>query len=259
MVVHPHDAASALPPRRRSTVRRVLLAGAIGAVLLAPAPANAQDPGDTAQQAVSVAPTRSKEAPASEAARTVRRFLDGRFMIGVSGSHVLTPDSDLGQKWSISPVFRPTPRRYGWAPAVGLNWYSGDIKVEIDGHQTIVGHLRLRPVMAGIGYSIGRGPTRTTLSLVGGYAFNSASAEPALPAGTMASVSITNAWVVRPAVNFTYAVTRRLAIISSVGYVYMNPTVSVAVSTGGQRAFQPPGDYRCDYINFTLGTAFSIF
>jgi hypothetical protein len=218
-------------------------AAVIACVSFTPAAALAQAPDATPQ-----------EPPASR-----QPFLDGRFLIGLSVSHVLTPDSDLGQRWSLSPVIRKTPRRYGWSPIIGLNWYTGDIAVPIGGQQTVVGRIRLRPVMAGIGYSIGRGPTRTTLGVAGGYAFNSAAVAQDLPAGTTAAISVTNAWVVRPSVTLTYAVTRRLAVLTSVGYVYMKPTIRVTLNTNGQQAFHVLGDYRSDYINFEVGTAFSIF
>lgn len=180
-------------------------------------------------------------------------------MVGVSVSHVLTPDSDLGQKWSVSPVFRNTPRRNGWTPAIGLNWYTGDIAVPVDGRRTTIGEIRLRPVMAGIGYSMGRGRARTTIGVVAGYAFNSSVVSRELPAGTTASISVTDAWVVRPSVALTYALTRRLAIISSVGYVYMDPTVRATLDEHGIRKSVGLGSYRADYVNFKVGTAFSFF
>jgi hypothetical protein len=180
-------------------------------------------------------------------------------MLGVWGNFVIAPDADLHKRWSISPVIRLTPHKYGWGPVVGLNWYSGEIEVALDGGETLVGRLRLRPVMAGIGYATGRGKMRTTVNLMTGYAFNSASAEPNLPAARTATVSVSNAWVIRPSVGFTYALTRRLAIVSSLGYIYMNPTVKVTVSAGGQPVYQGPGDYRADHLNFTIGTAFSFF
>ena len=64
--------------------------------------------------------------------------------------------------------------------------------------------------MGGIWYTIGEGPLRTSFSLVGGYAFTSAKVTAALPSGTAASIDITDAWVVRPNVGFTYTLTRRL-------------------------------------------------
>ncbi len=221
--------------------------------LFAPAVTTAQTPPAAA------APAPAQSPAADDRTAATRPFLDGRFMVGVSGSHVLTPDSDLGQRWSLSPVFRNTPRRYGWSPVVGLNWYTGDIAVPVNGQQTVVGKVRFRPVMVGIGYSIGRGPTRTTVGVVGGYAFNSAAVTRDLPAGTTATISVTNAWVVRPSVTLTYALTRRLAVISSVGYIYMDPTIRVAVGSGGQQVSRVLGSYRSDYIHFTLGTAFSVF
>jgi hypothetical protein len=233
----------------------------LACVLSSAAVARAQAPPAAAppEQTVPAPPAPGQSPPAHDQKAAPRPFLDGRFMLGVSGSHVLTPDSDLGQRWSLSPVIRNTPRRYGWSPVVGLNWYTGNITVPVNGQQTVVGEIKLRPVMAGIGYSIGRGPTRTTIGLVAGYAFNSATVARDLPAGTTAAISVTNAWVVRPSVTVTYALTRRLAVVSSIGYVYMDPTIRVAVGSDGQQVSRVLGSYRSDYINFTLGTAFSVF
>ena len=65
--------------------------------------------------------------------------------------------------------------------------------------------------------------------------------------------------MVRPNVGFTYALTRRLAIIGSVGYVYTNPTITVTVNQQDQAPSRFSGTFRSDYISLTVGTAVSIF
>jgi hypothetical protein len=188
-----------------------------------------------------------------------RPFLKGRFLVGVNLTHGLTPDKDLGSRWSISPFFRNTPRRVGWGPSFGLNWFTGDLAVSIDGTRTTIGEVKVRPVMAGVGYTIGGGRTRTTVSLVGGYAFSDATVTAALPAGTTASIAIDDSWVVRPNIGVTFALTRRLALVGSIGYIYTNPTVTVNVTQPGRAATNVSGTYRSDYVNITVGTAVSIF
>jgi hypothetical protein len=189
----------------------------------------------------------------------LRPFLKGRVLVGANLTHSLTPDEDLDSHWSVSPVIRNTPRRLGWGPSFGLSGYKGNIVAPVNGQKTTIGEIRIRPLMGGISYSIGNGPLRTSFSLVGGYAFTSAKVTTALPSGTSASIDITDAWVVRPNVGLTYALTRRLAIIGSVGYVYTSPTITITVNQPDQAPRRFSGTFRSDYVSITVGTAVSIF
>lgn len=187
------------------------------------------------------------------------RFMKGRFLVGLTTGRAMTPEVDLGSAWKFAPFVRNTPRRTGWGPSFGLNWFTGDIRVPIDGQNTTIGEVKMRPVMAGISYAILRGRAMTNLSMVGGYAFNDARITQALPAGTTASIRIGDAWVVRPNVGLTYALTQRFALVGSVGYVFSKPTITIDVDQAGQPRQTFSGTYRSDYVNATVGLAFSIF
>lgn len=190
---------------------------------------------------------------------TASFFLKGRFLVGVSSSHALTPDDALGSEWNVSPLIRNTPRRLGWGPSVGLNWFHGHITVPVNGQPTKIGEVKVRPVMGGLGYSVGGGRLLTTFGVVGGYAFTTAKVTAVLPAGTTASIDIDDAWVVRPNVGVTYALTRRLALMGSVGYVYTNPSITIDVAEQGQPPRRVSGSFRSDYVNVAVGAAVSIF
>ena len=236
--------------------------GALAAVLLmlVPAAVGAQDLPSTPLSWLATLPVPVPSPAAIPSGETGRRpFLKGRFLIGANLTHSLTPDEDLGSHWSVSPVIRNTPRRLGWGPSFGLSGYTGDIVAPVNGQKTTIGEIRIRPLMGGISYSIGGGPLRTSFSLVGGYAFASATITTALPPGTAASIDITDAWVVRPNVGLTYALTRRLAIIGSVGYVYTNPTITITINQQDQGPRRLSGTFRSDYVSITVGTAVSIF
>ncbi|MCX6552675.1 MAG: hypothetical protein NTY02_17010 [Acidobacteria bacterium] len=197
--------------------------------------------------------------PAGVPVETSQRFLEGRFLIGFNTGRAATPDSDLGSQFKFSPFIRNTPHRTGWGPAFGLSWYTGDIRVPIDGQSTKIGEVKVRPVMAGVSYAIRRGRTMTSFSLVGGYAFNRARITSELPDGTTTTIRMNSAWVTRPNVGVTWALTRRLAVVGSVGYVYTRPTITVEVAQVGQPLRVESGRYRSDYVNMTVGAAFSIF
>ena len=229
-------------------------------LMLVPAAVRAQDLPSKPLSWLATLPVPSPSPVVSPSGEVGQRpFLKGRFLVGVNVTHGLTPEDDVGSRWSISPFFRNTPRRVGWGPSFGLNWFTGDIAVSIDGRKTTVGEVKVRPVMAGVGYTIGSGRARTTVSLVGGYAFADATVTAALPAGTTASIDIDDSWVVRPNVGVTVALTRRLALVGSIGYIYTNPTVTVNVTQLGRAATNVSGTYRSDYVNITVGTAVSIF
>jgi len=229
-------------------------------LMLVPAAVRAQDLPSKPLSWLATLPVPSPSPVVSPSGEVGQRpFLKGRFLVGVNVTHGLTPEDDVGSRWSISPFFRNTPRRVGWGPSFGLNWFTGDIAVSIDGRKTTVGEVKVRPVMAGVGYTIGSGRARTTVSLVGGYAFSDATVTAALPAGTTASIDIDDSWVVRPNVGVTFALTRRLALVGSIGYIYTNPTVTVNVTQLGRAATNVSGTYRSDYVNITVGTAVSIF
>jgi hypothetical protein len=229
-------------------------------LMFAPVVVHAQTLSSTPVQGHLLLPVAPKPTyPAGDGTEKGTSFLKGRFLIGVNLTHSLTPEDDLGSHWSVSPVIRNTPRRLGWGPSFGLSGYRGDIVAPVNGQRTTIGEIKIRPLMGGISYSIGGGRLRTSFSLVGGYAFTSAKVTAVLPAGTEVTVDITDAWVVRPNVGVTYALTRRLALIGSVGYVYTNPTIVVGISRQGQAPSRLSGSFRSDYVSITVGTAVSIF
>lgn len=240
--------------------RSALSALAAALLVLAPVVSHAQELSSTPFQGqfpLPVAPMQLH--PIATAQEPAGSFLKGRFLLGVNVTRSLTPDQDLGSHWSISPVIRNTPRRLGWGPSFGFSGFKGDIVAPVNGQSTTIGEIRIRPLMGGISYSIGDGPLRTSFGLVGGYAFTSAEVTTALPSGTAATIDITNAWVIRPNVGLTYALTRRLAIVGSVGYVYTSPTITVTVNQQDQAPRRFSGIFRSDHVSVTVGTAVSIF
>jgi hypothetical protein len=187
------------------------------------------------------------------------RLLDGRFLVGAIWGQTLTPDAGLGSQVRRIPVFRALPRHSGWRPAFGLSWFTGEIAVPVNGSPLAVAEAAFRPVMGGVGYAIRQGPTLTTLSLVGGYAFNRATVSASLPEGVVATVRVGNAWAVRPNASVVWALTRRLAVIGSVGYVVMRPTMTVGLTQADHPVWSATGRRHADYVSVAIGAAASVF
>ncbi len=140
-------------------------------------------------------------------------FLKGRFLIGVNVTHSLTPDQDLGSHWSVSPVIRNTPRRLGWGPSFGLSGYTGDIVAPIDGQEDDDWRDQDPPAHGRHLVLDRRRPSQDELQPRGRVRLLERQGHGRAASRDAASIDITDAWVVRPNVGFTYALTRRLAII----------------------------------------------
>ena len=256
----PKQQLAALTSTLLSGGRSPLSALAATLLVLAPVLAHAQVLPSTPLQLLLPLPVAPLELhPITTAQEPAGSFLKGRFLIGVNVTYSLTPDDDLGSHWSISPFIRNTPRRLGGGRPSGSAGTPATSPRRVDGRRTTLGEVKIRPLMGGIRYSIGNGPLRTSFSLVGGYAFTSAEVTSALPSGTAASIDITDAWVVRPNVGLTYALTRRLALVGSVGYVFSKPTITITINQQGRQPRRFSGPYRSDYVSITVGLAFSIF
>jgi hypothetical protein len=220
--------------------------------------AHAQTVPVTAGTAASIARDESASAPEAEIGASPW-YLKGRFLVGATWGAVATIDKNLGTQHKVSPFFRWNSRRRGWGPSFGLSFTRTDLRAPVDGKATEIGSVTIRPVMAGIGYSVVKGRSRATFGLVGGYSFNDASVDRALPDGVGVDVTIENAWVVKPKVDLMFAATRRLALIASFGYTIANPDVSVTVTQNGQDAFRARDHVRVDSFSVRLGGAVSLF
>ena len=197
--------------------------------------------------------------PATEAKSESDWYLKGRFLVGASWGSVATFDGDLGTQYKVSPFFRWNSRRSGWGPSFGLSWYEADLRLPVDGKSETLGPVKVRPVMAGVGYSIIKGRTRTSLGLVAGYAFNKATVDRQLPPGYTATVELDSTWSAGPKADVMFAATRRIALIASVAYVFSNPDVTVTLFKDGQPVLTASDHLRGDSFSVRVGAAVSLF
>ena len=204
-------------------------------------------------------PTAS-DTPATEAEKVASPwYLKGRFLVGATWGSVVTIDKNLGTQYKVSPFFRWNSRRPGWGPSFGFSFTTTDLRVPVDGQATVIGSVKIRPVMAGIGYSVVKGRTRVKFGVVGGYSLNDATVDRALPDDVRVDVTIEDAWVVQPKVDVVFAATRRLALVASFGYTFANPNVSVTVTKNGQQTFRASDHVRADSFVVRVGAAASLF
>ena len=137
-----------------------------------------------------------------------------RLAIGGSFSVSEPAAADLESAWSVGPILR-FGSGAGLGPAVGLDWYGATVTGEPGGPES---RIRLRPIMAGLAYTVVAGRVSITPSLVGGYSFNSIVVPDHGNAGRLA-IDADDSLVWRPGVSAWIDTSRRTSAYLSVGFL----------------------------------------
>jgi hypothetical protein len=133
------------------------------------------------------------------------------------------PTSDgLESAWSIGPLVR-LGSGTGLGLAIGFDWYRTSLTPAPPA--TSASALQLRPVMAGVSYTVAAGPVSLSPSIVGGYSFNRVRAPDDGVVGRLA-VDAGNSFAWRPAVSMWIDTSRRTAAYVAIGHVRTSPTVT---------------------------------
>ena len=192
---------------RRVVSSRLLLcaAGIAAAVLACPAPALAQ--------------------------------MRGAIAVGATVSFTQPSAEELESGVTVGPTFRTLPVQ-GWGPAFAFNWYGADLTDPALGTSSKLGRFVSRPLMFGVGYTIVRGRTSISPSVVAGPAFNQIS----IDEGQRGSFSVEGSsferrvgkvsLAVRPGLSFTYALQPRLGLTAGVSYIVNRPELTVNTPSG---------------------------
>ena len=152
--------------------------------------------------------------------------------------------------------------REGWGFHWGLNWYAVDIDRPIGGLVTELGELKVRPIMAGYGYSY-RMNRRLIITgdVLGGYAFGSIGLVPSAVDAyerRLGAQSVTarasNAFVLKPELDVWYDLNKDFGLNVNAGYMIARPDVIVDTTTG-----QDKRTARADQFILKVGIVYSIF
>jgi len=143
--------------------------------------------------------------------------------IGGSVGAIFTLDDDVnvGSGFGINAGLAPSP---GLGPAIGFGWYEGDLTLSGVSGDAVVGRLRVRPLMGGIGYTWVNGRVATGVSINAGISFNSIRLNDQYRTlfgpGTEVRIDASNSFAARPQFRIEYAVARKVGIYSTVGYFF---------------------------------------
>lgn len=139
----------------------------------------------------------------------------------VGGIFPFDDDVTVGMAAGINAGLAPAP---GFGVTLGFGWYLGDLTLAGISGDADIGSLRVRPFMAGVGYTWVKGRVATGVSINAGISFNSISLNDQYRTffgpGTEVSIDASDSFAVRPQLRVEYAVTRKVGVYSSAGYFF---------------------------------------
>ena len=203
--------------------------------------------------------------PVTRAAAQDEANLKNRFAIG-GEFKIKTSDRASNEDYArgqLGPglLWRFGEAKPGWGFHWGLNWYAVKLERPIGGAATELGELRVRPIMAGYGYTKVIRRYSVTADVLGGYAFGTIKiSEPAVSAYQRtlgvpaAEANASNTFVFKPEVGLWYDFTRKVYLNANVGYMVARPEVEIVTAAGrdGRSA-------RADQFILKIGVVYSIF
>jgi outer membrane protein with beta-barrel domain len=178
---------------------------------------------------------------------------EGRVSVGASITVNATTDDDVDSTIGIGPLVRLNPHK-GWGPAGAFNWFRADLQDPAGGDSPF-GRLRVRPLMAGVAYTVGNDTVLTSFSIVGGPSFNKADFDDDFTRAAGASIDADNSFAVRPGVGITWTVAPRVAIIGFGGYLVNRPDVTYRDRNGAEFKDR----WKADSVVLSVGAVYSIF
>ena len=158
-----------------------------------------------------------------------------------------TTDSDVGTAWSFGPLVRINPRP-GWRFASAFNWYNADLNNPAGGDAPFA-RFNIRPVMGGIGYTLGPPKTLVNFSVVLGPSFNRAYFRDAFPDAAGSSIEAKTSFAFRPGISVTQTLATRVGFTAFAGYMINRPQVTYRSNTGQQVQDR----WRADSIVLSVG------
>jgi len=185
----------------------------------------------------------------------------GKFALGAELGVKIPGSSEAHGSEGIGLLWRFGHGKEGFGFHWGLNWYATDIERSVAGRDVELGELRLKPVMAGYGYTRNVGRFSVTGALLGGFAFTSMSLTPAaidvyhdgLGARSVRA-DAGSALVLRPEVSTWYDINEKIGLHISTGYMIARPHVTVSSTLGEDKR-----RVHADMVGVKVGLAYSIF
>lgn len=195
-------------------------------------------------------------------AASVSAQTDSRLAVGASVTTRVATSEEAGSGAAVNFEWRIGHAIAGWGPQLSLfSWFDTDVQRPIGAGTIDPGHIRIRPLLAGYGYTWVRRRTAITADVVGGYSLNSfrldsaalAEYERLLGASGIESEA-TNAWAIKPEVQAWYDINTRFGLKLNGGYLIARPSLVLRSSLG-----EVVVPVHADTFLITAGLVYSLF
>jgi hypothetical protein len=174
---------------------------------------------------------------------------EGRVSVGASMNATVPRSSALSRAVGPRPLIRLNPKR-GWGFAGGLNWFESDLKDPASGAS--IGHVSIRPLMGGVGFTTGPASTLFTISVVAGPSLNSI--ELAVEDDQAQREALEVSLAVRPGITVTHSLARRVGLVAFGGYLFHGRGFRVGgVVAATEHRVRP------DALVLSVGAVYSLF
>ncbi len=197
------------------------------------------------------------------AARPAAAQSEGRIAVGASIGTRIAPSSTVGgDRFGVGMTWRLGVNKEGFGWEGGLGWFSSKVDHSVgDTPAFDLGKLRIRPLMAGYGYTHLIGPIAVKGSIQGGYAFMSFEVAPSaadvyrdrLGARSLAA-DVSNPFVVGPQIRVSHDLSRKIGVNVTTGYMIARPTLTVSTTLGEEHQ-----RLRADMFTLKMGVVYSVF
>jgi hypothetical protein len=191
-----------------------------------------------------------------------RAQTDSRLAVGGSVTIRAASSSESGGSASMGFEWRLGHAKPGWGPQDAIfSWFDTDVQGTIGTGPVALGNLRMRPIMAGYGYTWVRGRAAITGDLVGGYSLNSFKLDSSAVqeysrrlGATGIDAEATNAFALKPEFQIWYDLNSRFGLKIDGGYLIARPSVVITSSLG-----EDVRHIRADTFLITVGLVYSLF
>ena len=178
---------------------------------------------------------------------------EGRIAVGGAFAINATTDDEVGTWKGVGFLVRLNPRR-GWGPAGAFNWFRADL-ADPSGAPGDFARIRIRPLMGGVSYTVGRGSLLTSFSIVGGPSFNSVRFDEDYSRTGAAAIDADTSLAIRPGVGLTYTVRPRVALVGFGGFLVNRPGIVYRDSAGNEFRDR----WKADGVVLSVGAVYSFF
>jgi hypothetical protein len=177
-----------------------------------------------------------------------------RIMVGATLNSLNPFDADVGTDTGPGLLLRGVPRS-GFGLVVDLSGFELDLLRSAD--QRRLGGLTLRAPMAGVGYTVERGRLATTLHAALGWSFNKVETDLKVIERDGAQFEVENRPLLRTGVTLTWSAGSRVALVSSVGVLFVDPKLTLTFKDGSVRS--ETGTWRTNGLVWEVGVAYKVF